>query len=147
MLMLGSWGWLWGRLVSDGERTERGQITQPVVVWQGVYAPSDENGPHVGGRRAVECWLGRGGEAEKSGGEGGAAAATGGGVGVFEDKAAGHDFVFEIDGGAAEIEETLGVADDLDAVLLEDLVGFLVTLGEIEDVGEAGATTTLDAYA
>lgn len=65
MLMLGSWGWLWGRLVSDGERTKRGQITQPVVVWQGVYAPSHENGPREGGRRGVECGWVRGGQAEK----------------------------------------------------------------------------------
>jgi len=66
-----------------------------------------------------------------------AAAATAGGVGVVEHKAASHDLVFEIDRHTAQVEQALWIDDDLDPVLLEEFVRVFLGLGEVQEVAEA----------
>src|SRR5271170_8235766 len=81
------------------------------------------------------------------GGEGGAAAAGVAGVGVFEDETAAHDFVFEVDFGAVEVEVGFAVGEDFNSLTFHDFIVFGGGFGEVEDVGEAGAAAAFYADA
>src|SRR5690606_4643427 len=82
----------------------------------------------------------------RSGGEGGAAAAGLGRVGVVEDEAPRVEAVVVVDDGAHEVEAVAAVGEHRDPLLLE-LEVVLALAVEAEDVAHARAAAALDADA
>src|SRR5947208_16593543 len=82
-----------------------------------------------------------------SGGEGAAAAAVAGGVGIDENKSLAHERVFVIERGAVQVQKTFRVYEDAGAELLENFIAVAGLGIEAHGVGEAGATSALNANA
>src|SRR5882724_11760217 len=84
-------------------------------------------------------------------GEGRSAAAALGAVGVDEVEALTHEGLFEVEGHAGEVEETLGVDEDADALGVLLVLPYAVALAglrvEADVIAEAGAAASGDAEA
>ena len=74
-------------------------------------------------------------------------AAALGGVWIGELEPAAHEAVLEVHNGAVEVQEALGIAHDLYAVDLAQLVGGVLVVIETQRVAEAGAAASFDADA
>ncbi len=71
-----------------------------------------------------------------------AATATAAGIGVRKMEPFAVQAIGEIEGGIAEVQETLQIGDDADVVVVEDLILGLEFIVEIELVGKAGTSAT-----
>jgi hypothetical protein len=80
------------------------------------------------------------------GGEGAAAAAIAGGIGIDKDESLAHQRVFIVERRAVEVEEALGIDEDAGTKLLKHFVAVAGLGVEPHGVGEAGAAAALDAY-
>src|SRR5262245_29499513 len=128
------------RVAGMGGKRSLGRATSPHLGAQ-VYPPA---GPAAMRRTSGSPRLERNFRLRLDG-EAFAAAAFALDVGILEAKRLVQALLDEIDHGAVDVLQALGVDDHLDATVLEHDVLLTDLLGVVHDVGEAGAAGLLDS--